>query len=268
MTPWSRCSRPPAPSIAATTVSSAALCSADSDGRLDRAPTSTTRGRRRRCSTRRLTSPRASRRPRVCRSIPSSASSSPCRELDADRGALAGQPLQREALASSEPRPVAKRGPAGLGGGGKRLEPGPRPPPPSPDAGRQHQLQPASRSGAVLAGHPEAEPDELGRRPRRQRLDRLREPLRRQLARLGEGDHDSDHPPAAERDQQDAADADLAQPLGQAVVERPAQRPGGGQRLNSRDRHPQWKLGAAADAAGPSSTKLAAWRRGWHPGSR
>ena len=172
------------------------------------------------------------------------------RELGAVRRALARQPLERAALPRPQPGTVAKRPPAGRGGGGERLEPRPRPPARPAHGGRQHELQPTSRGRAVLAGHPDAEPDELGRRPRRQGLDRLGEPFGWQLARLGDVDHDSDHPPAAERHQQDAADADLAQPLRQAVVERPPQRPGGGQRLNLRDRHAQENLGAAADAAG------------------
>ncbi len=172
--------------------------------------------------------------------------------VDAGRVAPAGQPLERAALLWPQPGAVAKRGSAGVGGGGQRLEPGSRPRASPAHAGRQHELQPASRSRAVLTRHPEAEPDELRRCPRGQRLDRLGEALGRQLARLRERDDDADHAPAAERHQQDAAHADLAQPLGQAVVERPPQRPGRGQRLNLRDRHAQEKLGAAADAAGPT----------------
>ena len=87
---------------------------------------------------------------------------------------------------SVEPRPAARAA-------------GRTPRPPRPMPGRQHQLQPAGRGRAVLPRHPQAEPHELRRRPRLERVERLGQALGRQLARLGHLDHDAEHRAAPER---------------------------------------------------------------------
>ena len=239
--------------------SSAARCSA-------RQPRSRATGRRRRrppaagsargrCAA--LTRPRASRRPRACRSAPPSVSSSPGRELGAGRPSPASASSAARWRAP-ERRPVAKRRPAGLGGGGERARAAARVPARrDPTPGGSTSSSPRAGVEQYSRATQRPEPDELRRGPRLQRLDRLREPLRRQLARLGDLDHDAEHPPAPERDQEDAADADLAEPLGQEVVERPPQRAGGGQRLDLRDRHP----GDARDGGGRRTA-----RRRWPAG--
>ena len=102
---------------------------------------------------------------------------------------------------------------------------------------RQHQLQASRRGRAVLPGDPQPEADQFRRDPGLERLDRLRQALRRQLARLGHLDDDAEHAPRPEGDDEDAADADLGEPLGKRVVERPPQAAGGGQRLDAGDRH-------------------------------
>ena len=79
-----------------------------------------------------------------------------------------------------------------------------------PGPGRQHQLRARARGRAVLAGDPEAEPDQLRRGARLERLERLGEPLRRQLGGLGHLDDDAEDPPRPERDPEDAADPDPA----------------------------------------------------------
>ena len=106
-----------------------------------------------------------------------------------------------------------------------------------PGPRRQHQREAARGRRAVLARHPEAELDQLRRGARLERLDRLREPLRRQLRGLGELDHDAEQPPRPERHPHQAADLEPLHRLRPAVVERPPQRAGSRQRLDLEDRH-------------------------------
>ena len=109
---------------------------------------------------------------------------------------------------------------------------------PADGAGRQHQLQPAGRRRAVLAGDPEAEPGELGRDPGASGP----RPAPRGVggsSSLASAtlDHHPEEPPRPERHAQEAADRNVREPLGQRVVERPAQRTGGRQRLDPCNRH-------------------------------
>jgi hypothetical protein len=160
------------------------------------------------------------------------------------RGQLAGrhlaaaQRLEHGPLLGAEARFGGKRLLAGDGDLGAQLGPRPHPLPARPGARREHELQAARRGRAVLGGDPEAEPDELGRRPGLERFERLGEPLRRQLGALGEADDDAQRaPPAPERHAHDAAHLELGHRRRQAVVEGPAQGAGGGQRLDLGDRH-------------------------------
>ncbi len=105
-------------------------------------------------------------------------------------------------------------------------------------ARRQHQLQAARGGRAVLAGDPEAEPDQLRRGAGLERLDRLRQPLRRQLRGRGQLDHDAEQLARPEGDADDAADLEVLHRLRLAVVERAPQGAGGGQRLDPEDGHP------------------------------
>ena len=161
-------------------------------------------GARRRAALRVATRPRRSSRRSVWRSEPIAVASSPGRHL------AGAQRFEHGALLGAEPLAAAEGGLAGgedlgakLGLGAGRAAaaagPGPR---------RQHQLQPARGRRAVLAGDPEAEPHQLRRRSRLQRLDRLGEALGRQLGGLGELDHDPEQPPRPEGNPDDAADAD------------------------------------------------------------
>ena len=68
-------------------------------------------------------------------------------------------------------------------------------------------------------------------------LERLDEPLGRQVAGRHDVDHESVDPPAPERHHQHRPDADSRHPTRDAVVERPAQRAGRGERLDLGDRH-------------------------------
>ncbi len=93
------------------------------------------------------------------------------------------QSLQHRPLLDAEPAAAAQRLLPGrqdlrpqleLGADRAAAGPGPR---------RQHQLQAARGRRAVLAGDPEAEPDQLRRGTGLERLDRLRQPLRRPAPR-------------------------------------------------------------------------------------
>ncbi len=86
---------------------------------------------------------------------------------------------------------------------------------------RQHQVEATRRGRAVLPRHPERELDQLRRDAGLERRDRLGQALRRQLAALGDLDHDPEQALAPERDLEQGPDADLAEALGQQVVERP-----------------------------------------------
>ena len=112
--------------------------------------------------------------------------------------------------------------------------------------GWKHQLEAARRGRAVFAGNPQAEANELRRRPRLQGLDRLRQALGWQVACLGHLDHHADDTPGPERNHEQTSDAHAAEPRGQRIVERPAEGAGGGQGLDLGDRHGP-NLGAAAD---------------------
>ena len=85
--------------------------------------------------------------------------------------------------------------------------------------------------------HPEPETDQLRRDARGDRPHRLDQTRRVELAGFG---HVDDHPKQAaraERNDQDAADAHVAEAVRERVVERPAQGTGSGQRLDPRNRH-------------------------------
>ena len=71
--------------------------------------------------------------------------------------------------------------------------------------------------------------------------------------------HHPEHAPAPERHHQHAADADVDQPLGQPVVERPAQGPGGGERLDLGDRH---RTQARAHGQAARARRVSLFRRG------
>ena len=148
------------------------------------------------------------------------------------------QRLERRPLAGAEPPACGQRLLAGRRDLGPQLGPGPDAGAIGAGPGREHQLQPPRGSRAVLAGDPEPERDELGCGPRLERLERLGEPLRRQLRALGEADHDPEGTPPAERDANDGADVEPRHRLRQAVVERAPQGAGGCQRLDLGDRHP------------------------------
>ena len=99
-------------------------------------------------------------------------------------------------------------------------------------------------------GDPEPEPDELRRRPGLERLERLGEPLRRQLRAIGEGDDDAERAPPPERDADDGADGQPGHLLGHPVVERAPQRAGGRQRLDLCDRHHRPRYGGTRTPSG------------------
>jgi hypothetical protein len=151
--------------------------------------------------------------------------------------------LEDRSLARAEPLAAGEGRGAGRRDRGSRLDPradalsrraGPR---------GQHQAKAAGRRGAVLAGNPEAEPDQLRRRPGLERPERLGEPLRRQLGALGDLDDHAEDPARPEGHAEDRADADSLHIVGQPVVERPAQGAGGCQRLDAGDRHPPQGMG-------------------------
>ena len=167
------------------------------------APTSTSRN---------STSPLVSRRRNVARSR----SPSP----------PAAERFELRALAGPEPRGPAESLAARGRDLGPQLVPGPHPLAARARPRRQHQPEAASRRRAVLAPRPQPQADELRRDTGLQRLDRLRQPPGRQLARLGQIHHDAEHPPPAERDHQHAPHSHAVHRRRQAIVERPAQRAG------------------------------------------
>jgi hypothetical protein len=114
-------------------------------------------------------------------------------------------------------------------------------------AGRQDEREAARRGRAVALGDPQAELDELRRHPLLEALERLDEPLRRQVAgRHDVHDEPMDSPPP-ERHEQDGADSNAHHPARDAVVERPAQRTGRGERLDLGNRHFPPNLSRGAD---------------------
>jgi hypothetical protein len=159
------------------------------------------------------------------------------RKLRAARDPAVGEHRQGGALAAPEPAALAEREPAGLGRGNERLEPGRHVPTVAAGPGWKHQLETAPRGRAVFAGNPQAEADELRRRPGLQGFDRLRQPLGWQVACLGQLDHHANHPPAPERNHEQASDAHPAQAGGKRIVERPAEGASRGQGLDLCDRH-------------------------------
>ena len=117
------------------------------------------------------------------------------------------------------------------------------------DPRRQRQAEAARGCGAVLLPDPAPELDEVGRHAGLERLERLRQLRLGNLAGLGEPDDDPLDPLAAERDHEDRPDFDPVHRLGQPVVERPPDAPGGQQRLYLRDGHRHSaRLGAGTDA--------------------
>ena len=150
-------------------------------------------------------------RPR-CSSRRRAARSAPRLRGDLRRPQLAAaQRLQRGALARAQPLAALRGGQAGVGGARPQLQAGAHTPPASPGPGRQHQREPARGGRAILARDPEAQPDQLRRRPGLERLERLGEPLRRQLGTLGEVDDHTQQAPAPERDPQHGPDPDVAE---------------------------------------------------------
>ena len=104
-------------------------------------------------------------------------------------------------------------------------------------AGREHERQRTRERRAVLGGDPARKLDELAGNARLERAQRREQLLGGNLAIAGEADDDAQHLPARERHDQRRADVDVAAQLGgQVVVERPAQRAGGGHRLDLGDR--------------------------------
>ena len=129
----------------------------------------------------------------------------------APRGAEA---LQRRALARAEPGVGAERRPRVGGGLDHRLAAGARLSPRGRGSRGQHQLESAGGSRAVFARDPEAQPDQVRRGAGLEGLDRLGQALGRQGAPLREVDDHAEHPPAAEGDEEDRSDSDIAQALG------------------------------------------------------
>ena len=156
-----------------------------------------------------------------------------------ERGGAQGCPrqrLQRRPLARTHPRAVGERR---LAGGGDRRPQralrAQRPARTGAGAGREHEREPASRGGDVLTRDPESQGDERLRDVRLQRGDRLRQPLRRQLALVGHVHDHSEQPPAPERHDQHASHAHVLKRTCEPVVERPAQAARRGERLDLGD---------------------------------
>ncbi len=165
------------------------------------APTASDAGARRRSTSRVATSPRASSRRIVARSAPA--------PLASVAGGLRArrERAQHRALAQPQALPLGQRALPRLGALDLELDQRPHPPGLRSGAGarRQHQPEPARGSRAVLLPDPAPELDQLRRHPGLERLDRLGEPLGRQLAGLGEPDDDPLHPAAPEGNDQDRA---------------------------------------------------------------
>ncbi len=174
----------------------------------------------------------------------------PGRGLERARPALSPlKLLQRRALAGSEPRTPGERfAPAG-GDLGPDLGPRRNRPRRRGRPWWEREAEPPRRRRAVFARDPEPEPDKIGRSARLERAQRLDQPLGRNLAVLREPNDDSAQAPAPERNLEQAADVHR-HPLGHAVVKRPAERPGGRQRLNLGDCHRRPSVGAPPDGRG------------------
>jgi len=97
---------------------------------------------------------------------------------------------------------------------------------------RQHQRDRPGERRAVLRGHPVGQPDGVLREAVGQHAARAHELVGRDVAVVGQPDHDARHLTAPERHPQQRPDAD---PLRCEIVERPAQRAGRGERLDAGD---------------------------------
>ncbi len=133
-------------------------------------------------------------------------------------------------------------------------------------AGRDHQRQRAREGRAVLGGHPSRELDQLRGHARGEQADRLGEPLGRDLAAVGQADDDAEQPPVGEGHHQQRAELDLAPQLfAQGVVEGPAQRSRGRDRLDPGDRRGRSAGAAGLDRGGDSHRPDPRGRRGQRP---
>ena len=164
----------------------------------------------------------------------------------------AAQLRERGALARPEPLPARQCGLA------RRRERRPqrsarheRPGGARAGARRQHERQPPRGRRDVLARHPQAERDERLRHVRLQHRKRLGEPLRRQLALLGQVHDDPEQALAAERHHQHAAHARGCELTVEEVVERPAQRARRGERLDLGDHASEPTIRAGRRSAAP-----------------
>ena len=218
-------------------------------GQLDASRTAPTAGelwRRRRSTSRVETSPRASSLLRVARSDPalaascraalgpaaSARSTARCRSPSRSPREIASSPFS-VASTSSSTRGRTRRASAPVPTPGGRTRPRPR-------AVVEQYSSPTQRPSATSSGGTPASSASNGS---------ARRSCGRSL-RLGEPNHDPDHAPPPERHDQHRTDRDLAHRLGQAVVEGPGDAPGGQQRLDLGDRHPEPRLGALADGRG------------------
>ncbi len=115
----------------------------------------------------------------------------------------------------------------------------------------QHERERTSDRGAVLGGDPLGERDEVHGNAELERAQRLQQALLGDLAVLGHAHDDPEDLAAPERHDQHRADVDaLAQTLGQAVVERPAQRAGSRHRLNLGNGRHEKGRGPQSDPSG------------------
>jgi hypothetical protein len=160
-----------------------------------------------------------------------------------------GERLERRPLSLSHPRARCDRVVAGLGerrderatGADARRRAG-------PGARRENEAKAAGGRRAVLLGHPQAQPQELAREVALQRGERLDEPVVGQLATSGHVHDHAEHAPAAEGDDEHAADVHLRHVARHPVVERPTQRACRRERLDLGDHAAT--LGARPDARG------------------
>ncbi len=176
-------------------------------------------------------------------------------QLRRRRGA-AREPAERRVLARPQPhRPRSRQGVA-PGGGQRGLEQlarggarrGARG---GPGAGRQHERQPARGGRAVRLGQPESQVDEVGRNSGLERRDRLHQPLGRDLGAIADAHDQPEHAAAPERHEQHGPHVDALHVTRNAVVERPAQGAGRGQRFDAGDRgHRPLNIGRRADGRG------------------
>ena len=135
----------------------------------------------------------------------------------------------------SRSAPASAASPTGVSAAPQRAPRDERPRRPGSRPGRQHEREPARRRGYVLARHPQSERHERLRHVRLEGRQRLREPLRRQLALLGHADDDAEQAPTPERHDEHAADPHRLELALEPVVERPAQGARRGERLDLGD---------------------------------